>query len=1150
MLCAKCNYDNPADALFCMKCGAKVEKRCASCQTTNPIDANFCRKCGTTLRVGAIGPAPDLIATATTPRVEVNLERLAMEGLDGERKTVTALFADIKGSTELIERLDPEEARAIVDPVLHLMMQAVHRFGGYVSQSTGDGIFALFGAPIAHEDHPQRALHAALAMQQELRRYAERLRNEGKIPIEARVGVNTGEVVVRTIETGGHTEYTPVGHVTNLAARMQTAAPAGSIAASEATQRLCEGYFEFRALGPTAVKGLNTPIEVYEVVRAGPLRTHFQLSARRGLTRFVGREREMAALAGALEQARAGHGQIVAAVGEAGAGKSRLMYEFKATLPNGWKLLEAYSVSHGKASAYLSVIDLLRNYFRFANEDDERTRREKVTVRVVALDRSLEDILPYLLNLLGIIEGDDPLAQMDGRIKKRRTLEAIKRILLRESLNQPLMVIFEDLHWIDGETQALLNLLADSIGTAKFLLLVNYRPEYSHQWNSKTYYTQLRLDPLGTQSADKMLTALLGDGPDLISLKQLIIERTEGTPFFMEETVQVLFDEGALARNGTVKLTKSLNELKIPPTVQAILAARIDRLPSDQKTLLQTLAVIGREFVLSLVKAVTGPNPPRNLHEDRASTSPGVRLARSRDRFGGADDDLERILADLQMAEFIYERPAAGDIEYIFKHALTQEVAYNSLLIERRKLLHERAGEALESLFTDRLDDNVSELARHYSNSGNLEKAVQYLERAGRCAVSKALYEEATTNFTQALASLRRIPDASWSKELELALQMGLGQCALVLKGFAAPEVERFYTRAEALCEQLGDRPELFSVLHGLCYLRIVRGDAEQTYASARQLVSVARRTKSQDLLLEAYPPLGMALFTKARFAEAIEALELGTGLYDRDRHCAHASLYGLDPAVACSCWWAWSLWLLGFADKASKRVCHAVSLSKESSHFPSQIFALSYLAVIHQLRRNPPEAAEGATRALALASEHGMTLWLGWTKLPFAWASGTRGGWEKSSINELSDAWKTFESTGANWSKTYFLACLADAHRGAGDPRSSLSAAQEGLRVASRTGEHFYRAELHRLKGESLTLTGDLTAAQVEFRCAIEIAQSQNAKSWELRATMSLARLLAEQGRRPEARAMLSEIYGWFTEGFDTADLKDAKALLGELNG
>ncbi len=433
--------------------------------------------------------------SSTKSQIRVAVDGGVSEAIDGERKTVTALFADIKGSTELMRDLDPEEARAIVDPVLQLMMAAVHRYGGYVAQSTGDGIFALFGAPLAHEDHPQRALHAALAMQEDLHRYADRLCAEGKIPVEARVGVNTGEVVVRTIETGGHTEYTPVGHVTNLAARMQTAAPAGSIAASEATQRLCEGYFEFRALGPTAVKGLNAPVEVYEVVRAGPLRTHFQLAARRGLTRFVGREREMAAMAGVLEQARAGHGQIVAAVGEAGAGKSRLMYEFKAIIPDGCKVLEAYSVSHGKASAWLPVLELLKSYFEIADEDVDSRRSEKVEAKARGLDPTLADTLPYILSLLGIAGAGAQLAMMDARIRRQRTLEAVKRIIIRESLRQPLVVTFEDLHWIDAETQELLDLLVDSVASARILMLVNYRPEYHHRLAARAqmYPRQLQL---------------------------------------------------------------------------------------------------------------------------------------------------------------------------------------------------------------------------------------------------------------------------------------------------------------------------------------------------------------------------------------------------------------------------------------------------------------------------------------------------------------------------------------------------------------------------------------------------------------------------------------------------------------------------------
>jgi hypothetical protein len=422
------------------------------------------------------------------------------------------------------------------------MVDAVRRYDGYIPQSTGDGIFAVFGAPVAHEDHPRRALHAALRMQEDLRRYSARLVAEGGGPLQCRVGVNTGEVVVRSISTGkNQTEYAPIGHTTNLASRMEAVAPVGSIAATEQVRKLCEGYFAFKSLGPTRVKGLSEPVNVYEVTGLGPLRTRLQRAAARGYTTFVGREREMDALRHAAEQARGGRGQIVAAVAEPGVGKSRLFDEFKTKNQSGWMVLEAPAVAYGKASAFLPLIDLLRNYFRIAADDDERTRREKVAGKIAILDRLLEDALPYLYGLLGL--GDSQIANVEALTRKRRALDAVKRIILRESLNQPLIVIFEDLHWIDEESQAFLNMLAESIGTAKVLLLVNYRPEFRHEWGPKSYYTQLRLDPLGKASAEEMLRSSLGDGAELARLRRLIIEKTEGNPLFMEETVQMLFEE-------------------------------------------------------------------------------------------------------------------------------------------------------------------------------------------------------------------------------------------------------------------------------------------------------------------------------------------------------------------------------------------------------------------------------------------------------------------------------------------------------------------------------------------------------------------------------------------------------------------------------
>jgi predicted ATPase len=406
----------------------------------------------------------------------------------------------------------------------------------------------------------------------------------------------------------------------------------------------------------------------------------------------------MEAMKAAAEQARVGHGQIVAAMAEPGVGKSRLVFEFKARNQSGWMVLEAFSVSYGKASAYLPVLDLLHGYFKIAGEDDEQTRREKIAGRLSMLDPLLEDTRPYLFSLLGIVEGTDPLAQMDGQLKKRRTLEAIKRILLRESLNQPLIVIFEDLHWIDEQTQAFLDLLAESIASACVLLLVNYRPEYQHGWGSRTYYTQLRLDALGKNNVSEILTALIGDNPELAPLRPVIIDRSEGNPLFIEEIVLALFEDGSLTRNGTVKLTRPIAAIGLPPAVKDILAARIDRLEPEAKELLQTLAVIGTEIPLGLVKRVVS----------------------------GSDEELQRLLSRLQLGEFIYERPAFPDVEYTFKHALTQDVAYQSVLTERRKRIHDCVAAAMEELFSETLTDQYAELARHYRLSSNTAKAIKY----------------------------------------------------------------------------------------------------------------------------------------------------------------------------------------------------------------------------------------------------------------------------------------------------------------------------------------------------------------------------------------------------------------------------------------
>ena len=1053
----------------------------------------------------------------STPSRVLPEEAVANEA-DGERKTVTALFADIQGSTELLRDLDPEEARAIVDPVLHLMMAAVHRYGGYVAQSTGDGIFALFGAPIAHEDHPQRALHAALAMQEELRRYAERLRAEGKIPVEARVGVNTGEVVVRTIETGGHTEYTPVGHVANLAARMQTAAPAGSIAASEATQRLCEGYFEFRTLGPTEVKGLNAPVEVYEVVRAGPLRTHFQLSTRRGLTKFVGRASEMATMAGALEQARAGHGQVVAAVGEAGAGKSRLMYEFKATIPDECKVLEAYSVSHGKASAWLPVIELLKSYFEIADEDDDSRRSEKVEAKVRALDPALAETLPYILSLLGIAGAGTSLAMMDARIRRRRTLEAVKRIIIRESLKQLLVVLFEDLHWIDAETQELLDLLVDGIASARILMLVNYRPEYRHEWGNRTCYTQLRLDPLGGQSADEMLHALLGGDASLQSLKRLIIEKTQGNPFFMEEIVRALVEQGVLVRNGVARLTKPMTGIHIPPTVHGILASRIDALPASEKGLLQTLAVIGKDFPLNLVRQITAI----------------------------PDDRLEPMLKSLRAGEFIYEQPALGEAEYTFKHALTQEVAYNSVLMERRRLLHERTGEAIEALFKDRIDDHMAELAHHYSRTANTRKAVDYLFRAGSQSAERSAYSEAVTRLSNAVDLLKHLPDDAERARQELSVLSLLGRSVANVKGWAAAEVEPAYARARELCAQIRDPALAFRTLSGQWLFRYWKLELDKALELADELLAAAEDAKNPAMLLIGNSARGGTLFELGELVSANEYLEKALAVFDlRQPLPAALEASRLGSLMYLSSGLSW----LGYPDRAWAKSRGMLEVAQRSSDPYVLAQASSYAAVYNLMRGDGTAAQKYAEEAMARIEELGLA---NLSTLATTYHGATliaQGRYEEgiAGMRQGISLWRATGGTPLNW----YLCLLGSGLGRAGRPQEGLDVVEEGLASVARTGQRFADPPLHHVKGELLLAQNPSDVAEAErcFRTAIGIARRQSARSPELRATTSLARLLNEQGRRDEARRTLAEIYGWFTEGFDTADLKDAKALLDELN-
>src|SRR5881296_1235016 len=673
MKCPRCQQEAPSDAEFCPECGAKLAALCSQCGTANAPIHKFCKKCGQSL-TAASGVDPEGRRFASpdsyTPKHLAEKILTSKSALEGERKLVTVLFADLKGSMELLADRDPEEARKLLDPVLVRMMEAVHRYEGTVNQVMGDGIMALFGAPLAHEDHAIRACYAALRMQESVKKYADEVRRSHAAVVKIRVGLNSGEVVVRSIGSDLHMDYTAVGQTTHLAARMEQIADPGAIVITPDTLALVEGFIDVKPLGPVPVKGLAEAVEIYEMTGVGPARTRFQAAARRSLTRFAGRDAELEQLRRALQLAGNGHGQVAAVVGEAGVGKSRLLYEFTHShRMQGWLVLESASVSYGKATSYLPVIDLLKGYFKIQDRDDLRGIREKVTGKLLTLDRALKPTLSALLALLDVPVDDASWKTLDPGQRRQRTLDAVKRLLLREAREQPLLLIFEDLHWIDGETQALLDSLVESLGSARLLLLVNYRPEYRHGWSGKTAYSQMRLDALPAESAGELLDALLGDDPGLAPLKQLLVDH--GNPFFLEETVRTLVETKALdGPRGRYRLTEPVQAIQVPATVQVMLAARIDRLPPEDKRLLQVASVVGKDVPFALVQAIAEL----------------------------PDEALRRGLDHLQAAEFLHETGLFPDLEYTFKHALTHEVTYQGLLHDRQHALHARITEAVEQL--------------------------------------------------------------------------------------------------------------------------------------------------------------------------------------------------------------------------------------------------------------------------------------------------------------------------------------------------------------------------------------------------------------------------------------------------------------------
>jgi class 3 adenylate cyclase/tetratricopeptide (TPR) repeat protein len=1042
--------------------------------------------------------------------------------LEGERKQLTVLFADLKGSMELLADRDPEEARQILDAVLERMMAAVHRYEGTVNQVMGDGIMALFGAPIAHEDHAVRASYAALRIQEVIGRYAEELRRCQGVDVQIRAGLNSGEVVVRSIGSDLHMDYSAIGQTTHLAARMEQLAPPGTIRLTAETLRLVEGWGQVTPLGPVPIKGLPAPVEVCELVGAGPARTHLQAFAARGLTPFVGRQAELATLHQALRQAGAGHGQVVALIGEPGVGKTRLFHEFThASVARGWLLLESCSASYGQGTPYLPVIDLLKDYFQIEDRDDGQRMREQLSGRLLALDPALGPTLPAFLSLLEVPVEDPQWQALEPSQRRQRTLDALKHLLLRESQVQPLLLLFESLHWIDAETQAFLDGLVESLPTARLLLLVNYRPEYLHGWGSRTYYTQLRLDPLPPAHAAEVLQTLLGDDHSLAPLKPLLIARTAGNPFFLEESVRTLVETGALlGEPGAYRLAQALPTIHVPATVQAVLAARIDRLPAEEKRLLQTAAVIGTEIPLPLLQAIADL-PEVVLHAG---------------------------LAHLQAAEFLYETRLFPDREYTFKHALTHEVAYGSLLQERRRALHASIVEALEALAGERVAEQVERIAHHALRGEVWDKALVYLRQAGEKAMARSAHREAMGYFEQALSVLPHLLEQRATREQAIDLRFAL-RSVLAPSGNSG-RILALLREAEALAEALDDPRRLGQVSGFLSFHFRLMGAHDQAIAAAQRALALA--TASGDVVLQALANyfLGFAYWLQGDYRWAIDCFKQTVASLKGARRRERFGLVSLPAVISRACLAACHAELGTFAEgralgEEGLRIAEAVA------HPASLMWAYYGIGLLFLRQGDLPRALPLLEQAVGSCREserpqifRSVAAALG--------AAYTLGGRVADAVPLLTQTMEQMPETERGDLQAFCRLSMGEGHLLAGRLEEVYALAERALTLARAHQERGNQAYALRLLGEIAARCEppDVEQAEAHYRQALALAEALGMRPLQAHCHRGLGTLYATTGQREQARIALAAAINLYRTMDMTFWLPQAEAALAQVEG
>lgn len=1102
MLCPSCGEANPEDARFCGACAAPLHRTtpCPHCAADNPVSQRFCNVCGEPLSPAQPPPVLSQLGAATPPATTTPAPS-GVAPREGERKQVTVLFADVVGSMNLAARMDPEEWAGLMERFVAILRDGVDRFGGRIDKFTGDGVMALFGAPIAYEDHARRACATALHLREELVRHAAELERHQGIHFAVRLGLNSGEVVAGPVGEDLTVEYTAVGNTVGLAQRMEALAEPGTICITEATASLVDGYFELRGLGQRQPKGIPDPVAVFELIGSGTLRTPLEVAAAKGFSRFVGRDRDMALLDGALTEACKGNGQVIGVVGEAGLGKSRLCHEFAARCrARDVDVFAAHGLAYARSVPFVPVLEILRAQFGIGEHDDPATARATITAGVRELDASLDDALPFLWDFLGVADPQRPAPVSDPEARQRQIFAALNRLRRARSARGPFVILIEDLHWLDPGSEAFLNNLVNGVPGNRLLVVTTFRPEYRPPWAHGSHYGQFPLLPLAEEASGELLDELLGAHPSLDGVVDLVRERTGGNPFFIEEVVQGLVEAGSLqGRRGAYQLAHTIGEVRIPPTVQAVLAARVDRLPERDKGLLQAAAVIGRQFSRRLVARVSGL----------------------------PDDDLEAALQALIEAELVYEAATYPEEEFTFKHALTEEVAYASQLAKRRVRTHRAVAEALADLHADTLDERASLIAHHYESAGELLEATRWNARAGSSAGFSDPREAARHWRRVRILSdkLGSRPDA-----VQLAIHARLQLLSLHWRvGTASEEghtpfedeAATVFAEAQSLAETTGEAAVKAFVLtvYGHGAVRYMSDALEGGYKVGARATRLADEAGDPALRAVARIGAAWALFILGRIQDATAVAREMIPIIGDDRSIGRGMVL-TSPYAWCRMQVAHFSGYVERLDESLAALGPAIELAGEEGDLETQAWAHRHCAVFADLAGADPDvAATHARQTLEWAEQAGGAWSRIFVREGVAISHAQRCEWQ-AAVEVVDEALAIARDRRISLADMPLLLSIrARAQIGLGDASGARSSATEAIALAVRCGTRFYEAQARCQLARAILADpdpGEEPSVGAELDRALSIVQALGIRSYAPHIHLELAHLALLTGDNP----------------------------------